>query len=151
MSEIPQLSNYAYANTTLPDWSGTTATPVTFDFTALEPHQRHWHNPLTPAPQPEPVMPEKSTRRLVKVLIADIDPDVPMKECLLYRGDETFTDATDQELFFEVDIKGILTQHNTKRVTWLDKEATKKAGKDVFLEPVRIRDLRMVVVEIAKF
>lgn len=158
MNEIPTISNYAYTSTTIPQWLGTTSSPTCFDSVTFIPQQVgnrlqdgtskvNYFNPFTP-PQP---MPETSTRRLVKVIIADPNENVPLKGCLLYSGTETFTDSTDQELFFEVDLKTILANHNANRIGWLDKEATKKAGKDIFLEPVRIRDLRMVVVEIAKF
>jgi len=33
----------------------------------------------------------------------------------------------------------------------LTREASKRAGKDVFLDPARIRDLKMVVVTVAQF
>lgn len=103
-------------------------------------------------PKPTQTIPENmSTRRIVKVFIADPHPDVPMEKALLHQGEEKWTDATDQELFFEIPIKDLLNTHNAERVKWLDKEATKRSGKDVFLEQVKIRDLRMVVVEIAKF
>lgn len=158
MNEIPTISNYAYTSTTIPQWLGTTSTPACFDSVTFSPQQVgnriqdgmsrvNYFNPFTP-PQP---MPETSTRRLVKVIIADPNENVPLKDCLLYSGSEQFTDSTDQELFFEIGINNLLMEHNLKRVHFLDKQATKKAGKDVFLEPVRIRDLRMVVVEIAKF
>lgn len=91
------------------------------------------------------------SRRIVKVYIADPHPDVPMDAALIYEGEEKFTDATDQELFFEIGLKDKLEQHNKERVKWQDKEASKRAGKDIFLEPVKIRELRMVVVTVAQF
>jgi hypothetical protein len=90
-------------------------------------------------------------RRIVKVLIADINENVPMTEAVLHKGEEKFTDATDQELFLETPVKELLDAHNKKRVTWLDRDASKRAGKDIFLDAVKIRDLRMVVVTIAAF
>lgn len=167
MTETPTISNYAYSSTT---WCGEppvsnigtlSADPFNPDITALMAEgqakriaqQFTIHRPYPSLsgldPQPIPVM--STPRRLVKVIIADTDPNVPLEQCLLYSGTETFTDATDQELFFEIPIKDILDKHNAKRVQFLDKEATKKSGKDVKLEPVRIRHLKMVVVEIAKF
>jgi hypothetical protein len=100
--------------------------------------------PDTPPKKPEPIM----SRRLVQVFIADPDTNVPLAECLLYRGEQKVTDATDQELFFEIDIKTMLDQYNTKRTTWVDKKVKERTEH---LEPARIRDLRMTVVEIAKF
>lgn len=90
----------------------------------------------------------KSTRRLVKVIIIDTDDNVPLDKCVLYSGDEKLTDATDQELFFEIDIKNILDKHNEYRITLKDKSVKERVEN---LEPVKIRDLRMVVVNVATF
>lgn len=92
-----------------------------------------------------------SQKRIVKVFIADPDKRVPVDKSLLYSGPEQVTDLTDQELFFEIDIKKSLDEHNAKRITIVDKEASQKFGKDVFLEAVKIRDLKMTVVNIATF
>lgn len=91
------------------------------------------------------------SRRVVKVYIADPHPDVPLAAALIHEGEEHFTDATDQELFFEIGLKDKLDDYNKMRVKWQDKEASKRAGKDIFLEPVKIRELRMVVVTVASF
>lgn len=97
-------------------------------------------------------MPNQSTtRRLIQVFIADPDPNVPLDRALLYKGELKFTDSTDQELYFEVPIVDLLAKHNAERLKWPDKEASKRAGKDVMLEPARVRDLRMVVVTVASF
>jgi len=61
------------------------------------------------------------------------------------------TDLNDMELYYEIDMKTILEEHNEKRVKMKDKEASNKFGKDIFLEPVKIRDLTMTVVNIAIF
>lgn len=90
-------------------------------------------------------------RRVVQVFIADTHRDIPLVNGLLYQGDPTFTDLTDDELFFEIPIKELLDKHNELREKTLDKQATKKSGRDVYLEVARIRDLKMVVVDIAAF
>jgi hypothetical protein len=90
-------------------------------------------------------------RRIVQVFIADITEDIPLEFGLLYNGERKFTDLTDEELFFEIGMKDLLDKHNIIREETLDKKATKKSGRDVFLEPARIRDLKMVVVDIAVF
>lgn len=96
-------------------------------------------------------MASANTRRIVQVFIADTDLNVPLDESLIFKGDQKLTDLTDTELFFEVPIAELLNKHNAKRATWLDKEASKRAGKDIFLEPTRIRELKMVVVTVAQF
>lgn len=93
---------------------------------------------------------KKVTMRIVRVFIADPDQDENLKveDRLLYKGDEKLTDATDQELFFEVDIKTILDQHNVKRTATRNKQVKDKVE---MLEPIRIRDLKMVVTTVASF
>lgn len=87
--------------------------------------------------------------RLVKVFIVDPDPKVPVGKRLLYRTEEILTDLTNQELFFDIDIKDILEKHNAYRITVEDKKANK--DKPVMLEPIRVRELRMQVIDLATF
>lgn len=89
-----------------------------------------------------------NTRRLVKVVIVDPNDNIPLDKCLLYSGEEKLTDATDQELFFEIDIKDLLAKHNEVRVKLVDKKVKERTD---YLEPAKIRDLKMVVVNIATF
>jgi hypothetical protein len=88
------------------------------------------------------------TRRLVKVVIIDPNENIPLDQCVLHSGEEKLTDATDQELFFEVDIKKLLDDHNAKRIKLIDKKVKERTEH---LEPAKIRDLKMVVVNIAQF
>lgn len=89
--------------------------------------------------------------RIVKVYIADPNLNLPLEKRVLHSGEEKLTDLTDQELFFEVPIAELLKKHNEYRRTVVDKAQAEKFGRDIFLEEARIRDLRMVVVDIAKF
>ncbi len=100
--------------------------------------------PMPPKPKKEPIV----TRRLVQVFIADPDENVPLEKALLYSGPQKFTDATDQELFFEIDIKSILDNYNDERVKIVNKKVKERTE---MLEPVKIRDLKMTVVNIATF
>lgn len=86
--------------------------------------------------------------RLVQVFIADTNEHVPLDDCLLYRGEQQMTDLTDQELFYELPIKDLLDAHNAKRITMVDKSVKERVQH---LKPARIRDLKMVVVNIAQF
>lgn len=155
--DYPQITSSSYGSSTTEYWPGHTTIDMQsaddlirkteqalFSQRPLRRHQQHIKEPTA-----ETI--DMSTRRIVKVFIADPHIDVPMDKALLHKGEEKWTDATNEELYFEIPIKDLLTAHNAERVKWLDKEATRKAGKDIFLEPVRIRDLKMVVVEIAKF
>ena len=94
---------------------------------------------------------QMSQRRIVQVFIVDQDERVSLDQVLLYRGEQELTDATDKELFFEIDVKDLLERHNEQRAKILDKEASARSGRDVYLEPTRIRDLKMVVVTVATF
>jgi hypothetical protein len=93
-------------------------------------------------------MNKMSNRRLVKVIIVDPNENIPLNDCILYSGEEKLTDATDQELFFEIDIKRLLDEHNAKRTKFIDKKVKERSE---YLEPAKIRDLKMVVVGIASF
>jgi hypothetical protein len=101
-------------------------------------------------PKPKPQKKEEPFmgRRLVQVYIADTDENVPLEHSLLYSGEQKLTDATDQELFFEIDIKAILEGHNAKRVNFVNKKVKERTEN---LEPVKIRDLKMIVVNVATF
>ena len=94
---------------------------------------------------------QMSQRRVVQIFIVDQDERVPLDDALLYLGEQELTDATDRELFFEIDVKDLLECHNEQRAEILDKEASARSGRDVYLEPIRIRDLKMVVVTLATF
>lgn len=99
--------------------------------------------------QPKPQSKETDvTRRLVQVFIADPNESIPLEDSLLYSGDQKLTDLTDQELFFEIDMKGVLATHNAKRVKVVDKKVKERTE---YLEPAKIRELRMVVVTVASF
>lgn len=87
-------------------------------------------------------------RRLVQVFIVDPSESVPLNDCLLHQGDIKMTDLTDQELFYEVDIKQLLDRHNEKRTKIVDKTVKERTE---YLEPARIRDLRMQIVTVATF
>jgi hypothetical protein len=88
-----------------------------------------------------------SERRVVQVFIADPNENIPLEDCLIHEGSKKLTDATDQELFFELDIKGMLEKHNLKRTKVVDK---KVKDRTEYLEPAKVRDLKMVVVTVAK-
>ena len=87
-------------------------------------------------------------RRFVRVIIVDPNENLSLEDSLLYSGEEKLTDATDQELFFEIDLKDILIAHNKQRTKVIDK---KVKDRTEYLEPAKIRDLKMVVVNIASF
>jgi hypothetical protein len=87
-----------------------------------------------------------STRRIVQVFVADPNDNIAIDDCLLFKGEEKLTDATDQELFFELDIKNMLEIHNAKRIKIIDK---KVKDRKEYLEAAKVRDLKMVVVTVA--
>lgn len=142
-NELPQLSGSVYTSSLLNcgDFSGTVQNIVP-SFTDFR---------FTPEVEIAPIMPNQTNRRIVQVFIADPNENIPLEKSLLYQDEKPFlTDLTDQELFYEIDIKSVLDQHNAYRVTVKDKEAS---GKDnaVMLEKAKIRDLKMTVVTVASF
>lgn len=86
--------------------------------------------------------------RVVQVWIADTNENIPLDKRILYKGDPKVTEDTDQELFFEINIKEILEKHNAERVKFVNKAVKDRTE---YLEPVKIRDLKMTVVNLAQF
>lgn len=101
------------------------------------------HESINPQTQ-EQVM----ARRVVQVYIADPNENIPLEDSLIYQGSQKLTDSTDQELFYEIDIKNLLDAYNVKRVKIVDKKVKERTQ---YLEPVKIRELKMVVVTVASF
>lgn len=168
-SEMPEIthSNYGsntsvYTNTTGAGWE---ITPQVADYEDVmvqdfcaprEARPRRMPMQIFSAEQlqhqpPQPQENSMSQRRIVQVFIADPNENVPLEKSVLHKGDQKLTDLNDQELFFEIPIREILEKHNVERVKTLDKDASRKAGKDIFLEAARIRDLKMLVVTAATF
>jgi len=154
MQDTPSISNCMYASSTVDPsqlvvgnaWSRVTGQiPAQFG-------NAQTFDQLFPQTKQEIIKHMATTnRRIVQVFIADPNENVPLEKSILYTGSQKLTDLTDTELFFEVPMSEILKTHNEMRVQQLDKEATKRAGKDILLDPVKIRDLKMVVVTVASF
>jgi len=90
--------------------------------------------------------------RLVKVFVVDPDASLKVVDRMIYRGEEQLTDKNDQELFFDIDMSKLLASHNEIREKTKDKKVKPAAdGTITYLEPARIRDLRMQVVVLAQF
>lgn len=142
-AEMPHVSSTAYMSNTLQglgDYKDYTMAAFKQDLATVK--IPHLHPAEKPMPNPTP------SRRLVQVFIADPDENVPLEQSLLYTGTQKLTDATDQELFFEIDIKAILEKHNKARIGLVNKNVKERTE---YLEPARVRDLRMVVTTIATF
>jgi len=88
----------------------------------------------------------KSARRIVRIIISDNHEDILLTNTVLYDSGEITTDQTDQELYFDLDMKGLLEKHNATRTATLDTEYPEST---VYLEAARIRDLNMTVITIA--
>ena len=93
-------------------------------------------------------MADKTISRFVRVIIVDPNENLSLEDRLVYKGEEKFTDLNDQELFFELEIKAMLAAHNEKRVKTVNKTVKERTE---YLDAAKIRDLRMVVVNIATF
>lgn len=141
IGDFPQMFSSAYGSSTL-DFSQAIAHQLEDTF------QQQYQQPTTETSKT--AMPNPS-RRFVQVFISDTNENVPLEKSMLFVGEQKLTDLNDQELFFEIPLAEKLKLHNEMRVKCIDKDPTKKSGKEVFLEPAKIRDLKMVVVTIAQF
>jgi hypothetical protein len=160
LAEMPQMASTNYVSSTV-DYSVAAAKFAALQqgaaqvFGAVDPHpfkhmiQTELDRRDARQPTPKEIAPVATNqRRLVQIFIADPDENVPLDQCLLYSGEQKLTDLTDQELFFEVDVKKVLDEHNAKRVTLVNKTVKERTEN---LEPARVRDLKMTVVTIASF
>jgi hypothetical protein len=152
MNEMPTLAKSSYSSSamTLDSLAFGGATSVHHPH-----HQQVFEVAAAVAAQPQPPHHQQGTpvpnARIVKVFIADSNENIPLENRLLYSGTEKLTDLNDNELFFELPISELLAKHNELRKATRDKKQSAAAGKDIFLEPARIRDLKMVVVDVAVF
>lgn len=87
---------------------------------------------------PQSALPMAATPplRLVRIVIIDNDAKLDAKLRVLTEVPERWTDATDQELFYELPIVQLLAEHNGRRVT-------------ANMDSIRIRDLVMQVITVA--
>lgn len=150
MNETPVMVASSYSSCSVDPqlWGGVQNHAVLQEFgqDLLNDHLRRKQPAAAAAP-----LERKVSARIVKVFIADPNENIPLDKRVLYKGEEILTDLTDQELFYEVPIADLMAKHNDYRKTVVDKKQAEKFGRDIFLEPVRIRDLKMVVVTVASF
>lgn len=149
-SEMPQMLSSSYASTTTTGYNfagmaraaimGAAHANAAFPAAAL--------NQLI---KPKELAQMANQTRIVRIYVADTDENIDVDKRLLFSGDEKLTDATDQELFYDVPINDLLGKHNDYRKTVADKKQSEKFGREVKLEPIRIRDLKMTIVSIATF
>lgn len=150
MSEMPAITASSYSSTAL-NMAALNHQGVAAGGAAPWQHALQHHEATKTIAQPaqgKPIMAAPTARRLVQVFIADPNENVPLADALLHSGEQKLTDLTDQELFFEIDIRTILATHNDKRAKMVNKAVKERTE---YLEPARIRDLKMTVVSIATF
>ena len=159
MTEMPTISSTSYVTTgtSLSDWADkTVAAHAGTQLRAaqaltLRPAGARFEEDVQQTAFGHHTKEIRVSMRFVKVFIVDPTDDLKLSQRVLHSGEEQLTDLTDQELFFELPIKALLDKHNAVRATVLNKKASERAGKDVFLEPVRVRDLKMNVTVVASF
>lgn len=160
-TEMPEIRTSTYSSSFYTPTFTTDNTANTADLEIVSQQRRRVQLPHPPPPVlPEPVlqpkkekvMPETPATRIVQVFVADPDTRIPVEKRLLHRDDQPkLTESTNDELYFEIPIKQLLDAHNEYRKGVLDKKASARSGRDIYLEEIKIRDLRMVVAEIAGF
>ena len=152
MAEMPSITSSAYASSALDTAKLFMGHAGQLDRRiGMEPMQQIFQQAAEKLRVNQPKEQIMSTARIVKVFIADSNENLPLEKRVLHSGAEQLTDLTDQELFFEVPIAELLAKHNEMRKVTVDKAQAEKFGRDIFLEPARIRDLKMVVVTVAQF
>lgn len=137
----PYVCNYAY-NTVPINWDVDYSNNKVMD----KKQQQQKKGKRTMSRTTSPVA--DSERRLVSLVIYDPDERVPDEKAMLHRSDVFVTTKTDEELFLELDMKGMVDRYNIDvRCKIVDEERSDVRHQDVFLKPVRVSDLERVVVE----
>jgi hypothetical protein len=57
---------------------------------------------------------QQMSTRILRVILADPDENLPVEKRVLFQGPEKLTDLTDQELFFELPVQDLLAKHNER-------------------------------------
>lgn len=161
-NNLPRFTGSSYATSAVPLAAHTTGSG-TFTTNAMNTQQRvtqyelnaykqAFLNPPTEGVAMSTPVQIKSKLRVVRVFLVDPDDRVPVAKRVMHRSDEMTTDATDQELYFDIPVNELLKKHNAERaeIEWEEKttEGTKTRKG---LKEARIRDLVMSVTTIAQF
>lgn len=90
--------------------------------------------------------------RIVRVFLVDPDERLDVSKRVLHASEEKTTDETDEELFYQLSVPALLTDHNKLRAEqeW-EEDTDDGVKKHKGLKEARIRDLEMRVVVIAEF
>ena len=151
--ELPQISNYCTSSNAISvlatddQWKDQTSFHLMNDGSLESAAFNTLHFKTNQAEVEE----EMPSTRIVQVFIADPDEDVPVEQRLIYQDEKPYlTELTNEELFFTIPVMDLLKSHNEVRESIVDRERS-NGDRDLFLEKIRIRDLKMVVAEIAAF
>lgn len=90
-------------------------------------------------------------KRLVQVVVVDPDKRVEDQFSVVHMGEPHVTSLADEDLLLEVDLKAALAEHNMVRKKIEDEDRSDKRNKAVYLKVVKVSDLEVKVITIAKF
>lgn len=91
-----------------------------------------------------------TNRREVKVSLFDNDPGLDVEDSLVGKWKvltEDDADTTIRELLMNANVKGAMERHNEKRIKTVDKEVLHRTGQQVFLQPIKLKNLKWTVSE----
>lgn len=90
-----------------------------------------------------------NNRRTVVVELIDPDKGLPVEDSLVLRTKSLVTEDTDEvtirEVLMKFPVAQQLAKHNEKRATIVNEEILNRTGNEVFLRPVKLKDLQWVV------
>lgn len=88
---------------------------------------------------------------VITVILLDQDKNLDPKHSVVAKFDDVIVkEGTDPqmillELSVENDVKGLLAKHNVKRAELFNKAAQERHGNKVALEPITIRDVKVII------
>lgn len=104
----------------------------------------------TPKNEAEKMSSKTPSCRMVQIFVVDPDENLPVEARLLYAdAAPRMTDATDEELHFDLGLPELLAKHNEVRERTPLRE--QEGERERFMKPARIRDLVIAVTTLAAF
>lgn len=92
------------------------------------------------------------TLKTVNLTLVDNNSNLKAAQKIVYQSLNLVTehndDRTIQQVLITGDVAKALAEHNLKRVKVVDKEILRTTGRDVYLEPVEIFDLKWQVIQV---
>ncbi len=91
----------------------------------------------------------QANRTVSTFRLMDQDSNIEAKDSVVFEVKDFIYEGGDQEaiqeIIMEFDVKSEIEEHNNKRAKYFDKAALSRHGREVQLQPVKLKDLQWQV------